>query len=96
VSGLSLNEYFQKHIFEPLGIKDISFFPGQNMKRRLAYMHRREEKDGSLHVTDHLYRFALMENPYPSEERFCSGGAGCFGTVGEYCSPSLFLLLKIQ
>lgn len=60
------------------------------MKSRLAYMHRRAE-DGSLDVVDHLYRFALMERKGP-EERFCSGGAGCFGTVGEYCStfPNLF------
>ncbi|PCG90876.1 Beta-lactamase-related [Penicillium occitanis (nom. inval.)] len=86
VTGLSLEEYFQKHIFEPLGIKDISFFPGPDMKRRLAYMHRRDDK-GSLGVTDHLYRFALMDSKGP-EESFCSGGAGCFGTVGDYCSPS--------
>lgn len=90
VTGLSLNEYFQQQIFEPLGIRDISFFPGANMKRRLAYMHHRAE-DGSLTVADHLYRFALMERKSPeaaAEERFCSGGAGCFGTIGEYCSIS--------
>ncbi|EED16444.1 beta-lactamase family protein [Talaromyces stipitatus ATCC 10500] len=94
VTGLSLNDYFQKHIFEPLGIKDISFFPDKDMKSRLAYMHRREEKDGSLHVTDHIYRFALMErkNSDGPEERFCSGGAGCFGTVGDYCKIIAVLL----
>ncbi|EEA21903.1 hypothetical protein TMatcc_008670 [Talaromyces marneffei ATCC 18224] len=94
ITGLSLNEYFQKHIFAPLGIKDISFFPGADMKRRLAYMHRREE-DGSLHVTDHLYRFALMEKKASdsgAEERFCSGGAGCFGTIGDYCKIIAVLL----
>lgn len=90
VSGLSLEEYFQKYIFAPLAIKDISFFPGPDMKRRLAYMHRRDD-EGSLSVTDHLYRFPLMEkkSPEATEERFCSGGAGCFGTVGDYCSTSL-------
>ncbi|RAO71459.1 uncharacterized protein BHQ10_007471 [Talaromyces amestolkiae] len=90
VTGLSLHQYFQRNIFEPLGIKDISFFPGGDMKSRLAYMHRRAE-DGSLGVVDHLYRFALMERQGP-EERFCSGGAGCFGTVGEYCKLIAVLL----
>lgn len=84
VSGLSLDQYFQTHIFEPLGVKDLRFFPTAEMKKRLAYMHQREI-DGSLHVSDHLYRFALVEHDGP-EDRFCSGGAGCFGSPSEYCS----------
>lgn len=92
VTGLSLDQYFNRHIFEPLGIKDIQFFPTRDMKNRLAYMHRRED-DGSLHVIDHAYRFPLTEkkNPDDAEARFCSGGAGCFGTPAEYCSLCPFL-----
>ncbi|CRG90093.1 putative protein Rv1367c/MT1414 [Talaromyces islandicus] len=90
VSGLSLDQYFQKHIFGPLGVRDVGFFPTPEMKKRLAYMHKREN-DGSLHVSDHLYRFALVERSGP-EDRFCSGGAGCFGSPSEYCKIIAALL----
>jgi CubicO group peptidase (beta-lactamase class C family) len=92
VSGLSLDQYFQKHIFEPLAVKDVGFFPSSEMKQRLAYMHQREI-DGSLHVSDHLYRFPLVEHAGP-EDRFCSGGAGCFGSPSEYCSTFFFFFFQ--
>jgi CubicO group peptidase (beta-lactamase class C family) len=41
VSGLRLNDYFQKHIFEPMGLKNINMFPTESMKKDLAYMHAR-------------------------------------------------------
>jgi CubicO group peptidase (beta-lactamase class C family) len=31
-SGLSLNDYFQEHIFKPMGIKNINMFPTEHMK----------------------------------------------------------------
>jgi CubicO group peptidase (beta-lactamase class C family) len=40
-SGLRLNDYFQKHIFEPMGLKNINMFPTESMKKDLAYMHAR-------------------------------------------------------
>jgi CubicO group peptidase (beta-lactamase class C family) len=41
VSGLRLNDYFQKHIFEPMGLKNINMFPTESMKKDLAYLHAR-------------------------------------------------------
>lgn len=41
VSGLRLNDYFQKHIFEPMGVKNINMFPTEEMKKQLAWMHAR-------------------------------------------------------
>ena len=41
VSGMRLNDYFQKHIFEPMGIKNINMFPPESMKKNLAWMHTR-------------------------------------------------------
>jgi CubicO group peptidase (beta-lactamase class C family) len=41
VSGLRLNDYFQKHIFEPMGLKNIDMFPTEEMKKTLASMHAR-------------------------------------------------------
>ncbi|PLB46238.1 beta-lactamase family protein [Aspergillus steynii IBT 23096] len=89
VTGMSLEKYFQTYIFAPLGINDIAFRPTQDMKRRLGYMHQRAP-DGSLSVTDHLLRHALVTDE--SDEPFCMGGCGCFGTPREYAKILSVLL----
>ncbi|GAB1193235.1 hypothetical protein APSETT444_002438 [Aspergillus pseudonomiae] len=92
VSGLSLEEYFQQFILRPLGIESISFFPSVEMKMNLAYMHQRD-KDGTAKVTDHLYRYPLLPcKPGMEAQRFCMGGAGCFGKPIEYCKIIATLL----
>lgn len=88
ISGLALNAYFQKYIFEPLGIKDMTMFPSKDMKDRLAYMHTRAP-DGMIRARDHLFRIPLVIDPDNVTETrrvFNSGGAGLFGTPQEYCS----------
>lgn len=83
VTGMCLEEYFQAFIFRPLEIESISFFPNEESKALLAYMHFRAS-DGSLEIIDHIYRYPLL--PLKSNEnRFCMGGAGCFGKPIEYC-----------
>ncbi|KAH7268470.1 beta-lactamase/transpeptidase-like protein [Fusarium solani] len=47
MSSLSLDDYCRLHIFEPLGIQRMTFFPTAEMKENLAYLHRRNE-DGSI------------------------------------------------
>ncbi|GKZ23484.1 hypothetical protein AbraIFM66951_008518 [Aspergillus brasiliensis] len=91
-SGLSLEEYFQLFILQPMGIKNIGFFPTTEMRRSLASMHQRA-KDGTLSVRDHLYRYPLLPpNPGGEEDRFCMGGAGCFGKPIEFCRVLAALL----
>lgn len=58
-TGLSLNEYCTRNIFEPLGLKNISMFPSEDMKKRLAFMNHRKP-DGSLIGRDHLLRKPLL------------------------------------
>jgi CubicO group peptidase (beta-lactamase class C family) len=84
ITGLCLEDYFRTHIFGPLGIENITFFPNETMKSRMAYMHQRA-KDGTLSVRDHLYRYPLVLNRHESHP-FFMGGAGCFGKPIEYCS----------
>lgn len=84
VSGLSLNSYFQKHIFEPLGLKNISMFPSQEMKEKLAGMHYRDPQ-GKLQERDHLQRVPLVADEAEAKGIFNSAGAGCFAKPAEYC-----------
>ena len=82
VTNISLEEYFRKFICEPLNVRDISFSPGDEMKSRLACLHRRKS-DGSMIVSDHLLRHSLV----PADDLgFCMGGCGCFGTLKDYSS----------
>ncbi|KAJ6094549.1 beta-lactamase family protein [Penicillium canescens] len=83
VTGLSLEQYFQMFILEPMEIENITFFPSQEMISSMAYMHSRA-KDGTLSTRDHLYRYPLLPSKL-REHRFCMGGAGCFGKPIEYC-----------
>lgn len=72
--GKRLGEVFEERIFEPLGIKNMSFVLREDFRPRLAEMHARNA-DGSLTPMD-------FELPSPPEVDF--GGHGLYGTVGDY------------
>ncbi|KAF2752201.1 beta-lactamase [Sporormia fimetaria CBS 119925] len=83
-SGQKLNDYFQEHIFKPLGINDVTMFPSKEMRDNLAYMHQRDG-EGKLSEREHLYRRALhMQSKEEQERFFHSGGAGLFAKPKEY------------
>lgn len=94
VTGLSLNDYFLKHIFEPMGIKNINMFPTAEMKNDLAYMHERDlEGKLRLRVDGHLNRRPLIvTKPEDIKSTFNAGGAGCFARPAEYCQIIAMLL----
>ncbi|KAK6711034.1 hypothetical protein SNK03_005425 [Fusarium graminearum] len=88
VSGLSLNDYLQKHVFQPLGITNMSMLPDKEMRSKLAYMHQRDQ-DGKLRIRDHLQRLPLVIDPDNKAEAasvFNSGGAGMFAQPQQYGS----------
>ncbi|KAL7947089.1 hypothetical protein V8C42DRAFT_352477 [Trichoderma barbatum] len=94
ITALNLDAYLQKHVFQPLGIKDMSMLPNKDMRSRLAYMHSRDA-DGKIRARDHLLRIPLVINPdNESEARlvFNSGGAGMFARPQEYCKVLAVLL----
>ena len=82
-TGMSLNDYFHKNIFEPLGLKSISLFPNEDMKKRLAYMNQRTPS-GVLIGREHLLRKPLMAKSSEIKDILNSGGAGAFATATDY------------
>ncbi|KAL4879721.1 beta-lactamase/transpeptidase-like protein [Aspergillus karnatakaensis] len=85
-TGLKLNTYLQKHLFDPLGIKDMSMLPDDDLRRRVAYMHHRNP-DGTLRTRDHLLRLPLvidLSNETETSNLFHSGGAGIFAKPQDY------------
>jgi CubicO group peptidase (beta-lactamase class C family) len=74
VSSLTLEQYFERNILSPLGMKDTSFtFPAAKFDR-LVNGYRRQP-DG-----------ALKENPrtLPEPPKFFNGGGGLYSTAGDY------------
>jgi CubicO group peptidase (beta-lactamase class C family) len=79
-----LNDYFQKYIFEPLGMENSSFHPNQHMRDNITTMLQRAPS-GETSERDHAYRRALLAmTPEEQKRIFNSGGAGCFSKPKEY------------
>jgi methyl acetate hydrolase len=74
VSGLTLEQYFQRNILQPLGMKDTGFiFPAEKLDRLVSTMRR--QGDGSM-----------TEDPrtLPAPPKAYNGGGGLFSTAPDY------------
>jgi len=74
ITGQRLGEVFKTRIFDPLGMRDMTFALNDGLRSRLAGMHARNA-DGSL---------AAMDFELPSPPEVHMGGHGLYGTVGDY------------
>ena len=74
VSGEALDDYFRKHILDPLGMTDTGFLVSAAQRAREASAHRRAP-DGSL--------AAQPMEPKPVRHTF-SGGGGIYSTAPDY------------
>ncbi len=84
VTGLTLEQYFQRNILEPLGMKDTTFVFPETKFRRLVSSYRRQA-DGSL-----------REDPrtLPVTPKEYSGGGGLFSTAPDYIRFTQMILRK--
>jgi len=74
VSGLTLEQYFQRHIFEPLDMRDSSYIlPPEKFDRFVSTYQR--QSDGSL------LEIPRVQPPRPSS---FGGGGGLYTTTGDY------------
>lgn len=76
VSGLPFEEYLQRHIFAPLGMKDAHFFVPEDKLGRVAYRYGCER--GKAPVRE------AYENLYQASPNYRSGGAGLSCTLDDY------------
>ncbi|KAI8629723.1 beta-lactamase family protein [Xylariaceae sp. FL1651] len=93
-TGLKLDDYFQKHVLQPLGLNNMSMVPTPEMRAKTAYMHARD-KDGTLRPRDHLLRLPLVISHDSEAQKtalFHSGGGGMFAKPQEYCKVLAVLL----
>lgn len=78
LSGQRLDEYFEEHIFAPLGMRDTGFHVPAEKQHRFAANYERAA-DKSLKLLDDPER-----SPYLGEPSFFSGGGGLVGTTADY------------
>lgn len=83
ITGQTLGAYFAEHVFPPLGMRDTAFTMNADMRARKAKIHQRV--DGNLVPLD-------LELPQPPEIGL--GGAGLYGTVGDYLKFVRMILNK--
>ena len=88
-SGMTLDEFFQERIFDPLEMEDTSFFLPEEKVGRLAAVYQREE-DGPIRRTGPgpqpgEYGMAhSVTYPYEGSKSYYSGGGGLVSTIRDY------------
>ena len=78
VSGMSLENYIQKHVAAPLSIKSICFRPREHpdLYSRLEDVSIRKSRPGPVEWTP--------ETVWPLDTVGDSGGSGAYGTIADY------------
>ncbi len=80
-SGTSLDEFFRRRIFEPLRMKDTSFFLPPEKRARLATVYAAAPSGGIVRAPDP----GQGQGDYVEGPRKCfSGGAGLLSTASDY------------
>jgi CubicO group peptidase (beta-lactamase class C family) len=80
-SGMPLDQFFQKRIFEPLGMKDISFWPAEAQWPRVASVYTR----GVNVLTGGAIALQKNQNPNTmSSNVYFMGSGGLISTAEDY------------
>jgi CubicO group peptidase (beta-lactamase class C family) len=87
VSGQSFDQFVQQRIFDPLGMKDTTFYPTEAQAQRLAKSYKKT--DGKLSEAP---IFLLDGKPATSHERYPAANGGLFSTALDYCRFCQMLL----
>lgn len=80
-SGLAFDEFLRQRIFQPLGMKDTYFHPGDNGWGRVVTAYTRA--DGALKMADNPNRL--------NSRTYFSGGGGLLSTAEDYAQFALML-----
>lgn len=80
VSGMSLDAFFRKRIFEPLGMKDTGFDVSADKADRLMACYSRNPDTGVISQSDP----GGKASGYAKPAKLLSGGGGLASTIGDY------------
>ncbi len=86
VSGMSYPDFLKQRIFDPMGMKDATFYPTPEQVQRLAVSYKME--DGKLTPTE----IGLIAGAISDHNRYPAANGGLFITAEEYCRFCQMLL----
>ena len=91
ISGMSLDDFFKKNIFEPLGMKDTYFNVPAEKAGRMAGVYT---EDSLHHIIKWSHEFRNIDPDYPlMNKHYFSGGAGLSSTALDY---AIFLQMLLN
>jgi CubicO group peptidase (beta-lactamase class C family) len=77
VSGMSFDEFLQKRLFDPLGMKDTTFYPTEKQRKRLVTAYAKKKETGELEMVPPREDFGTKDRPP-------QGNGGLFSTAQDY------------
>ncbi len=83
-SGIPLDKYFQRHIFEPLGMEDTYFYLPKDKMDRLVGVYTKT--GGNWRTTEELGMTAGTSYPKLGPRNLFAGGAGLSSTTIDYAT----------
>jgi CubicO group peptidase (beta-lactamase class C family) len=86
LTGLSLDEYFKKKIFDPLGMKDTYFYIPQEKQSRLSQLYTEDSLKHAIKMPEKIQLNGDFYRDYPNTKggTFYSGGGGLASTAYDY------------
>ena len=83
VSGMPLNQYFRKNIFDPVGMDDTYFYLPKDRHDRLVPFYMYDDKGKSITAKTSIVGFNV-DYPTISDNNHYAGGGGLSGTAEDY------------
>ncbi len=97
-SRMSLDEFFRRRIFEPLGMKDTHFYLPEEKVARLAAVYGKDKEGKLVRVNDEEVRAGeasgSTDYPYAGPKKYFSGGGGLSSTALDYARFAQMILDK--
>ena len=85
VSGMPLNEFFKKRIFDPLGMKDTFFYLPQEKQSRLVNLYDVDSTGALVKSPEYFNYNGEMNVNYPKTKgTYFSGGGGLSSPIMDY------------
>ena len=79
VSGQSLPDFMQKRLFDPLGMKDTTFYPTAEQAKRIATSYKRESDQ-----LEPASNFLLQGHEVRERRRYPAANGGLYSTASDY------------
>ncbi len=85
VSGMTFDAFLQKRLFDPLGMKDTTFYPTEAQRARLVTAYAKNKESGTLEAVPPRPEFGPKDRPP-------QGNGGLYSTAPDYARFCQMLL----